>query len=224
MIGGNCGHEQLTAMRESAPVNSPARRPAMPTMLLHSPAMNEKPDFTNRLFFLQNVVADAQGTIRFLDTKAAFCVTLLTAMVAAAFHVSEPHRRFPQVHLFLLGLFAVCALICLATCVRVIFPTIHIQGRFSGTAATEPSFFLVPIQKRHRLRDTLGNTPPEELKMAHASYTASVMAASDADLARSLCDEVVTISFLRQVKSDRLHVAIQVLTLTVLAFFVQLAI
>ena len=39
-----------------------------------------------------------------------------------------------------------------------------------------------------------------------------------------MCDEVVTISFLRQVKSDRLHLAIQVLSLTVLAFFFQLAI
>lgn len=195
----------------------------MAAILLHSPPMDEEADLTNKLLFLQNVVADSQGTIRFLDTKAAFCVTLLTAMVAAAFQFSDSHRRFPQVHLFLLGFFAVCTLLCLVMCLRVIFPTIHMQGSFSGAAPAEPSFFLVPIPKRRR-RDSFGNTPPEELRITHASYTASVMAASDADLARSLSDEVVTISFLRQVKSDRLHVAIQVLTLTVLAFFVQLAI
>ena len=87
----------------------------------------------------------------------------------------------------------------------MIFPTVHLQGSFSATAAAEPPFFLVPKSQRHRLRDTLGNQPPQGLETTHATYLASMMAANDADLVRSMCDEVVTISFLRQVKSDRLH-------------------
>ena len=196
----------------------------MATTLLHSPAMEEQSDFTNKLWFLYNVVTDAQGTIRFLDTKAAFCVTLLTAMAAAAFQFSSSHHRFPQAHLVSLGVFAVCALACLSVCVRVIFPTVHLQGSFSVAGPTEPPFFLVPKRQRHSLRDTLGNQPPEGLETTHATYLASMMAANDADLVSSMCDEVVTISFLRQVKSDRLHLAIQVLSVTVLAFFFQLAI
>jgi hypothetical protein len=185
--------------------------------------MDEQSDYTNKLWFLYNVVADAQGTIRFLDTKAAFCVTLLTAMTAAAFQFSSGHHRFPQAHLVLLGIFAALTLVCLSICVRVIFPTVHLQGTFSVGGPAEPPFFLVPKGQRHRLRDTLGNQPPRGLETTHAAYLASTMAASDADLVRSMCDEVVTISFLRQVKSDRLHLGIQVLSVTVLAFFLQLA-
>jgi len=196
----------------------------MATILLHSPAMDEQSDCTSKLFFLYNVVIDAQGTIRFLDTKAAFCVTLLTAMAAAAFQFSNSHHRFPQAHLGFLGMFALLALACLSICMRVIFPTVHLQGSFSATGASEPPFFLVPKSQRHRLRDTLGNQPPEGLEVTHATYLATMMAASDADLVRSMCDEVVTISFLRQVKSDRLHLAIEILSVTVLAFFFQLAI
>ncbi|HZD48001.1 MAG TPA: hypothetical protein VE178_04580 [Silvibacterium sp.] len=184
----------------------------------------EQADFNSRLWFLYNIVADVQGTIRFLDTKAGFCVTLLTAMMAAAFQFSGPHHAYPLAHSLLRGVFAVLALACLSICVRVIFPTVHLQGSFSIIAPAEPAFFLVPKMHGHKLRYTLGNQAPEGLEMTHASYTASVMAASDADLVRSMCDEVVTISFLRQVKSDRLHLGIQVLALTVLAFFVQLAI
>ncbi len=180
--------------------------------------------YTSRLEFLYKVVEDTQNTIRFLDTKAAFCVTLMTAMMAAAFQFSSAHHRFPHAHFFLLGVFAAITLVCLSICVRVIFPTVHLQGRFSGSSPAGPAFFLVPKQQRHRLRDTLGNQPPEGLETTHATYLASVMAASDADLLSSMCDEVVTISFLRQVKSDRLHLAIQVLSLTVIAFFIQLAI
>ncbi len=197
----------------------------MAAILLHSPAMDEQQsEYNSKLWFLYNVVTDVQGTIRFLDTKAAFCVTLLTAMTAAAFQFSRYHHPFPHAHLGLLGLFGFLSLACLSICLRVIFPTVHLQGSFSGTAANEPPFFLVPKRQRHSLRDTLGNRPPEGLESTHATYLASMMAANDADLVRSMCDEVVTISFLRQVKSDRLHLAIQVLSLTVLAFFLQLAI
>ena len=107
---------------------------------------------------------------------------------------------------------------------RVIFPTVHLQGAFSAAGSAEPPFFLVPKSQRHRLRDTLGNQPPQGLETTHANYVDTMMAASDADLVRSMCDEVVTISFLRQVKSDRLHLGVQILSLTVLAFFFQLAI
>jgi hypothetical protein len=186
--------------------------------------MDEQTDYSSKLWFLYNVVSDVQGTIRFLDTKAAFCVTLLTAMTAATFQFFSSHHRFAQVHLVLQGIFAALALACLSVCVRVIFPTVHLQGSFSVTGVNEPPFFLVPKRQGNSFRDTLGNQPPEGLEATHATYLASMMAATDADLVRSMCDEVVTISFLRQVKSDRLHLAIQVLSVTVLVFFIQLAI
>jgi hypothetical protein len=170
------------------------------------------------------VVEDTQNTIRFLDTKAAFCVTLLTAMMVATLQFSGPHRHYyPHAHLVLVGVFAGFALVCLSVCVRVIFPTVHLQGRFSAVGAAGPTFFLLPTQRGHRLR-ALGNPPLRDLETAHTSYAASVLAASDLDLVRSMCDEVVTISFLRQMKSDRLHLAIQVLYFTIMAFFLQLAI
>jgi hypothetical protein len=182
-------------------------------------------EHTSRLEFLFKVVEDTQNTIRFLDTKAAFCVTLLTAMMVASLQFSGPRRQqHPHAHLLLVGLFAGLALVCLSICVRVIFPTVHLQGGFSGAGAAGPTFFLLPNGQRHRLRDTLGNRPPRGLKTAQASYTASMLAASNLDLVRSMCDEVVTISFLRQMKSERLHLAIQVLYFTIMAFFLQLAI
>jgi len=186
--------------------------------------MDEQPDYNSKLWFLYNVVTDTQGTIRFLDTKAAFCVTLLTAMMAASFQFSDAHHRFPHLHLVFLAIFAVLTFACLSICVRVIFPTIHHQGAFSVSGAAEPPFFLVPKQRHRKWRDILGNKPPEGLEMTHATFTAALMAANDADLVHSMCDEVVTISFLRQAKSDRLHIGIKLLAVTVLAFFAQLAI
>jgi hypothetical protein len=186
--------------------------------------MNQYSDLTSRLYFLYNVVQDTQGTIRFLDTKAGFCVTLLTAMMAVALQFSSPHRRFPQAHVALLSLFAALALVCLFICVRVIFPTTHLQGSFSIGDPPGPAFFLVPKLRRKHTWEVLGNAAPEGAEAIHAAYLASVMASDDAELLRSMSDEVVTISFLRQVKSERLHLALRILSLTVLAFFLQLTI
>ena len=41
-------------------------------------------EYGSRLEFLYKAVEDTQNTIRFLDTKAAFCVTLLSGMAAVA--------------------------------------------------------------------------------------------------------------------------------------------
>jgi hypothetical protein len=186
--------------------------------------MEEHSEYTSRLLFLYNVVADTQGTIRFLDTKAAFCVTLLTAMMAGAFQLAAPHSLFPRLHLVLLAAYGILTFVCVSICVRVIFPTIHHQGSFSVHGAAEPAFFFVPTLDRGARWSSLSNRPPRGLESRHAAYTAGVMAATDAELVQSMCDEVVTISSLRQVKSDRLHLAVQVLLFTVVAFFLQLAI
>ena len=99
------------------------------TILLHSPAMDEQSDYTNKLWFLTTSSPTCRAPSAFSTTKAAFCVTLLTAMAAAAFQLSSSHHRFPQAHLVFLGAFALLALACLSVCVRVIFPPYIFKAR-----------------------------------------------------------------------------------------------
>src|SRR6202030_2726097 len=47
-------------------------------------------EYSSRLEFLYKIVEDTQNTIRFIDTKAAFCLTLLSAMAAGA--LQRPHQ------------------------------------------------------------------------------------------------------------------------------------
>src|ERR1700735_3424554 len=82
-------------------------------------------DFNNRLQFLYRMTEDTQGTIRFLDTKAAFCVTLLSGMAAVA--LQRPHKLTTSYHV-LLPCFLAVTIISLVVCMRVIFPTIRPSG------------------------------------------------------------------------------------------------
>jgi len=179
-------------------------------------------DYTSRHLFLYYAINDTQNTIRFLDTKAAFCVTLLTAMMAAAFQFATPSHALSPTHRVAFGLFLVFTLACLSMCLRVIFPTIHLHIAEGGPA--QPSFFPVPRARHHWILDTLRSRMPTGLQLSHDRYLQSMVSADDAALLRSLSEEMITISLIRQVKSDRLHVAILALSVALIAFFIQLAV
>lgn len=177
--------------------------------------------YDNRLEFLHHIISDTQETIRFIDTKAGFCVTLLTAMMAAGFSALGESHHYTSVHIWLQAFFAFTTLLTLVICIRVIFPTVHLQGTFSATGPAEPLFYLPHDAKRSRWKSvTDSRTNPLGIK--HDAFTASAVEASDVDLMRSLCDVVIAVSAIRQLKSDRLHVAIYGLSATIALFFLQL--
>lgn len=178
-------------------------------------------DFDNRLEFLHHLISDTQETIRFLDTKAGFCVTLLTAMMAAGFSSLGPTHHNNSLHTALQGVFAFVTLLTLIICIRVIFPTIHMQGTFSANGPASPVFFLPHNPRRNRWKSIL-DSRTNPLGVTHDEYSASVLAAADTDLIQSLCDDVIIVSAIRQIKSDRLHAAIVGLSVTIAMFFAQL--
>jgi hypothetical protein len=178
-------------------------------------------EFESRLQFLYSVVKDTQETIRFLDTKAGFCVTLLTAMMAVTFGPLSRGVHGGRTHHGLLAVFAVSTLFTMAMCLRVIFPTIHLQGKFSPNGPPAPSFFLPHKRNRSVVRAMWGaGTNP--LAVTHDTYLADLLKADDTDLVRSMSDEVIVVSAIRQLKADRLQVAIVSLFVSVTLFFVQL--
>lgn len=178
--------------------------------------------YSTRLEFLYRSITDSQETIRFLDTKAAFCVTLLTAMMAAAFGPLVQAHQMHRVHSIVLYLFAAATVVTLALCLKVIFPTVHLQGTFSASGPASPAFFLPHKHSRFRILRNVWNAGEYPLSIPHDRYQNSVVNAGDIDLVHSLCDEVITVSVLRQVKSDRLRAAILGLMTAVFFFFLQL--
>ena len=177
----------------------------------------EQGEFSSRLEFLYKAVDDTQNTIRFIDTKAAFCVTLLSAMVVGVLqsvpvHPSALHRISYFVFLGSVGL-------CLLICLRVIFPVIKPHSAPSpDPARVLPKYFIHQQKGHHWLRHTFSSSVDDVLADDHASYTAALSAASDADLLTAMCDELLMVSLIRQIKSDRLHAAIFSLILSIGCF------
>lgn len=173
---------------------------------------NVQPE-TNRLHFLYKVIEDTQATIRFLDTKAAFCVTLLSGMAAVA--IQRPHGNTTAAHIALAAFLAI-DILSLLVCLRVIFPTIKPSANLT-TPAT-PRFYIGQNKAHHWLLHTIANPIDSVLSETHATYTAALDHATDRDLMASLTETVLMTALIRQLKSDRLHAAMFCLGVSVLLF------
>jgi hypothetical protein len=169
-------------------------------------SFEDQADFSSRLEFLFKAVEDTQATIRFIDTKAAFCVTLLSGMVAGAIETS--HGVHAGIQRIVFALFLASVGVSLLICLRVIFPVIkpHSAAAADATRAL-PKFFIHQGRGHHWIRHTFSNSVDDVLADNHASYLAAISAATDVDLITSMSDELLMVSLIRQIKSDRLHTA-----------------
>lgn len=174
-------------------------------------------DFDTRIHFLHWVIDDTQDTVRFLDTKAAFCVTLFSGMVAVS--LEHPLHAGRLVHV-LFGIFitlAGCGLLC---SLRVIFPTIRPHSGNGPRAGLK--FFIGAVRGNRWLHHTLSNPRENIVTESHASYAQRVLASDEHEVISSMAETAVTLAFIRQLKSDRLHTAMYCLALAILLFAVIL--
>jgi hypothetical protein len=174
-------------------------------------------EYASRLYFLHEVIKDTQDTVRFLDTKAAFCVTLLSGMTAVVLQYAP--RANGRI---LVSLFLVAAVASVLTCMRVIFPTF--LPRAGNASIPGVKFYIGPRNGRRWIVHTFTNPHESIVVDTPGSYGDSVMAATDADLLKSLAATAYAVASIRQLKSDRLHAAMICMTAAVLLFAVRMLI
>jgi hypothetical protein len=176
-------------------------------------APHEPQDLASRIQFLYQIIEDTQDTVRFLDTKAAFCVTLLSGMAAIALQ----HRgERPVTHTVLFAVFLGVEVCAILVCLRVIFPTI--RPHISDSPPARPRFYVGHNKAHHWVLHTLANPSDNILAESKATYMRSMEHATDHHLLSSLAETVLTLAYIRQIKSDRLHAAMFCLVGSVFAF------
>jgi hypothetical protein len=164
---------------------------------------------------------DNQGLIRFLDAKAAFAVALLSAMTGKV--LSELGAYFPQGgqplwHQYLAFGFLAIATLAGAIVTRVLFPTSNPSRNVVLSPEVTPEFFLWELKPKRCGRILSSHPCFSRLAEPHEKYLAQVAAADAATLLRSVSAEVLKVSYIRQIKTDRLRALAQILALGVLVF------
>ncbi|SRR5260370_23950256 len=176
-----------------------------------------------RAAFLYKIIDDNQGTIRSTDTKAAVGIAVLSAMagkVLQQYPLLQPISDQPWAVILFLCLFSLFCVISAALAFRVVFPTINPYKNVRVPKDLNPCFFIAELEDESWLRLFSSSDRYCTLKETHAHYDAAVHSATIGDLISILSAEVLKLSFIRQIKLDRLIAFARVLVVTVAIFLV----
>jgi len=179
-------------------------------------------DRSQTLTFLYKIIDDNQAIIRFLDTKAAFGIAVLGAMVGKVLDRDQliACGSHGLVVTILSVLFALLVIFAAVLGYKTVFPTINpAQNVSSFPDNLEPKFFISSFSHKSILRLFSSRKRFSMLQTTHADYCAALKQAAPGDLESIGAAEVLKLSFIRQLKTDRLEWFAKTMIATV-AFFV----
>lgn len=184
-------------------------------------------DTVQKLAFLYKIIDDNQATIRFLDTKAAFGIALLGAMIGKVLDREQLIAFVNHGALIFLIFIAFAVLIIISAVIgfRTVFPTVNPKDNVSFPDNLEPKFFIAKFKPNRFLRYFSSNKRFAMLETTHSAYCDALGQANVENLMKIAAAEVLKLSFIRQLKTDRLTAFSKVLIFTVIGFiFLTLAV
>lgn len=159
-----------------------------------------------QLTFLYKALDDNQSLIRFLDAKAAFAVALLSAMIGrvlanlGAYFPWSEQSHWRQLLVLAFGLSATVAIILVSL---IVFPTINPALNTNLLPPSGPLFFITELSPK-RWRRIFSRSPKySRLVQDHSDYFSQITAAENLLLLRIVSGEVLKVSYIRQIKADR---------------------
>jgi hypothetical protein len=179
-------------------------------------------DTAQKLAFLYKIIDDNQATIRFLDTKAAFGIAVLGAMVGKALDPDQlagfaTHGIW---NLLAAIVFALLTAIAAALGFRTVFPTVNPAQNVSFPDDLEPKFFIAKLNPRSFWRYLSSNKKFAMLETKHSAYLGAVNQSTPEKLLSVAAAEVLKLSFIRQLKTDRLTAFSRALICAVIMFII----
>jgi hypothetical protein len=176
----------------------------------------------SKLTFLYKVLDDNQANIRFVDTKAAVGIAILSAILAksvAVIQASRPWFGRPVYLLTVEAMVMLSAVVAATLAFRVIFPTINPTKNVDLGGVPHPQFYVRDMEPRRWRRHFFSGPRFAKLKKTRADYVRELSEASEDDLLGTMAAEALKVSFIREIKTDRLIAFAYSLIFTATIFF-----
>lgn len=177
-------------------------------------------DRAHALAFLYKIIDDNQSTIRFLDTKAAFGIAIIGAM-AGKFLDQDQFRavwRAGAATRGAAGIFVFFTIVGAVLAFKTVFPMVNPARNVTFPDDLHPQFFVSKFKNPKWFRLFSSSPRYAILEETFSKYSDAVAVATPEAVEKILCAEVLKLSFIRQMKTDRLAAFAWVLILTILSF------
>lgn len=187
----------------------------------------EPVEFEQKIGFLYKALDDNQGIIRLLDAKAAFAVIVLSAMIGrvlgdlSRFLPHAPGPLWPKVGF---GLFGISVVLAGLLVFKLIFPVTNPSENVRlMNAGAKPLFFIWGLVPRSWWRFWSRSPRFSVLALEQEVYLRDLDTATEGSLLTVLSGEVLKVSYIRQVKADRLRALGWLLVVSAVLFMILMA-
>lgn len=179
----------------------------------------------NKISFLSAAIADAQELIRFIDTKTTVVITILGAYIVAFFSVLDKiianYVLYSNGFIFSLVAFLILLILTILITVRIIKPTNNpVENIKLGSNTNIPTlrFYVSPNDYSKDDFFAFCNSKKFRLSKTLKEYISEL---DDSHIVASLTFELLKVSYIRNVKSDRFNVLMWFLFFTTITFFIS---
>lgn len=178
----------------------------------------------NKINFLITAIADAQELIRFIDTKTTVVITILSAYIVAFFSVLDTiianFSLYGNGFIFSLFVFLILLILTILITVRIIKPTNNpVENIKLGDDTNIPSlqFYISPNDYSKGIFFAFCNSNKFKLSETLKGYLSEL---KEKEIIASLSFELLKVSYIRNVKSDRFNTLLWFLFFTTISFFI----
>lgn len=185
-------------------------------------------DKNSQISFLVEAISDAQDIIKFIEAKTGIAITIVGAFTVVLFtnvsNIVKYYQYYSHWLFFSLVLFGIGFLACLILVTLIIKPGSNPRDNINFGGEPEPTlrFFLAPNQNTELF--PLQGKKKHILSIDFKTYLHSVTNADEGKIIKSLTLELMKVSFIRNLKSDRLKVLIWVMLATTIIFIISFVI
>lgn len=183
----------------------------------------------NKINFLNSAITDTQDLIKFIETKTAFAITILISYIYVFFtlfkEIINYSNYFSCYFWCFLSAFIICLTICIITVVKIINPTNNPCNNIELDNKPIPKlkFFLAGNNYYNQFYPFY-NSNNHKLSESYKVYYKSIVKINDKDIVKTLSFELLKVSFIRNIKNDRLNKLLLFLLLTTIFFIISYSI
>jgi len=173
----------------------------------------------SQIEYLYNAITDVQDLIKFTESKAAFVIGILTAYIAVIFLTLENIIKYSSnwtcVFWLIYSAFIFFMILCIWIIAKIIMPIKKPTEsiKISSDDIPETDFYLAP-NHYGSLLFPFTNSNKHKLKIDFNTFYHNIKNIEDKAIVKVLTLELFKISYIRNIKSDRLKILIYFILIT----------
>jgi len=181
-----------------------------------------------KIEFLYNAISDAQDLIKYIESKTAIIIAILTGYIATFFFSLEKIIKYDE--------YWSCAFwICFLSFIISLSITLWIVGRLvfpirnpianikiNNSQISNIQYFLAKNLYHSKWAFPFFNSKRNKLEKDYSTYLTEIGSLSDEILIQSLIQELLKISYIRNIKNDRFRILVTFVIITSILFIVLL--